>query len=120
MSSGVFIPQFGEAVPFRTVLEYLVYVAVLVLVTVIVTLWIVSTRVTLKTSDRESHTSRRRLSSPGWLGRWLGRGGGSTATGGKRRRRRRAHRRRNPTLAETGGLPPIRNHSSAPGERPRP
>ena len=27
----------------------------------------------------------------------------------KRRRRRRAHRPRNPTLAETGGLPPIRS-----------
>lgn len=119
MSPDVFLSPFGAALSVRTALEYLVYVAVLVLVTVIVTLWIMSSRVTLKTSDRESHSSRRRLSSPGWLGRWLGRGGGSTATGGKRRRRR-AHRRRNPTLAETGGLPPIRNQSSVPGERPPP
>jgi len=33
----------------------------------------------------------------------------------KWRRRRREHRPRNPTLAETGGLPPVRNsHSSGP------
>ncbi len=29
----------------------------------------------------------------------------------KRRRRKRRHRRRNPTLAETGGLPPIRTEA---------
>jgi hypothetical protein len=32
----------------------------------------------------------------------------SAAEGSKRRRRRRKRRSRNPTLAETGGLPPIR------------
>ena len=29
----------------------------------------------------------------------------------RRRRRRRGHRPRNPTLSETGGLPPVRTHS---------
>jgi hypothetical protein len=29
----------------------------------------------------------------------------------RRRRRRREHRPRNPTLAETGGLPPIRTEA---------
>jgi hypothetical protein len=32
----------------------------------------------------------------------------------RRRRQRRDHRGRNPTLEETGGLPPLRNESSAP------
>ena len=31
----------------------------------------------------------------------------------KRRRRRREHRPRNPTLAQTGGLPPVRSENSA-------
>ncbi len=35
----------------------------------------------------------------------------------RRRRRRREHRARNPTLAETGGLPPIREEKP-PGEPP--
>jgi hypothetical protein len=35
----------------------------------------------------------------------------------RRRRQRRDHRGRNPTLDETGGLPPLRNESSA---TPRP
>ena len=35
-----------------------------------------------------------------------------TSRGRKWRRRRREHRPRNPTLAETGGLPPIRSDES--------
>jgi LPXTG-motif cell wall-anchored protein len=35
---------------------------------------------------------------------------------GKERRRRRKHRRLNPTLAQTGGLPPIRPEELAEGE----
>lgn len=35
-----------------------------------------------------------------------------------RRRRRREHRRRNPTLAETGGLPPIRSEIQPPPPPP--
>jgi hypothetical protein len=31
----------------------------------------------------------------------------------RRRRRRRNHRPRNPTLAETGGLPPVRSENSS-------
>jgi hypothetical protein len=31
------------------------------------------------------------------------------ATSGRRKKRRREHRQRNPTLAETGGLPPLRD-----------
>ena len=43
---------------------------------------------------------------------------GTGESGGKhyrrRRRRRRAHRPRNPTLAETRGLPPVRSQPSPP------
>jgi hypothetical protein len=35
---------------------------------------------------------------------------------GRHRRSRRRHRRRNPTLAETGGLPPIRPESASESE----
>ena len=41
---------------------------------------------------------------------------GQTSHSRRRRRRRREHRPRNPTLAETGGLPPIR--SDPPPEAP--
>lgn len=40
--------------------------------------------------------------------------GDSTAAHHHRRRRRRSHRGRNPTLAETGGLPPPRPEGQAP------
>jgi hypothetical protein len=36
----------------------------------------------------------------------------------RRRRRRREHRPRNPTLAETGGLPPVRNQPPRDGSPP--
>lgn len=35
---------------------------------------------------------------------------------GKRRKRLRAHRPRNPTLAETGGLPPLRDDGPPPSQ----
>lgn len=38
----------------------------------------------------------------------------SEKSSGRRRRRRRHHRPRNPTLAETGGLPPIRGDDQQP------
>jgi len=38
----------------------------------------------------------------------------------KKRRRRREQRRLNPTLAQTGGLPPIRTEAQPPGQTPLP
>ncbi len=38
----------------------------------------------------------------------------------KWRRRRRSHRPRNPTLAETGGLPPLRSQAEPPSSESRP
>jgi hypothetical protein len=50
--------------------------------------------------DRPSRYSYPRLS---------GENGVSNDSGSGRKRRRKRKRRRNPTLAETGGLPPLRN-----------
>jgi hypothetical protein len=36
-----------------------------------------------------------------------------------KKRRRREHRKLNPTLAETGGLPPIRTEQNPPGQSPQ-
>lgn len=106
----------GGVLDLRTVLEYGAYIVAIVLVTMVATLWVASGRVTLRQSDRRPDESRRRRSSRSWFGRSEDKG----ATGGKRRRRR-SHRRRNPTLAETGGLPPIRTEtSSAPIEKSEP
>jgi hypothetical protein len=37
-----------------------------------------------------------------------------------KKRRRREHRKLNPTLAQTGGLPPIRTEEKPPGQTPPP
>ena len=99
--------MFGAALQFQTLVQYLVYIVAVVLVTVVVTLWVASGRVTLRQSNRRPDDQRRRRSSR----RWLGGSDDKSESGGKRRRRR--HRRRNPTLAETGGLPPIRTEASS-------
>lgn len=107
--------MFGATLVLQTVVEYLAYILVIVLVTMIVTLWIASNRVTLRQSDGRPDDSRRRSAR-----RLFGQGDSKNASGGKRRRRR-SHRRRNPTLAETGGLPPIRTQTpSSPPAQPEP
>lgn len=95
----------GTALDFQKVTQYVVYIGALILVTVVVTLWLASGRVTLRDSRGRSDERRRRSS---W--RWFWRSNEKDDSGGKRRRRR--HRRRNPTLAEIGGLPPIRGESN--------
>jgi hypothetical protein len=107
-SFGDLPATFGAALVLQTVVQYLVYVVAIVLVTVVATLWVASGRVTLRQSNGRPDEQRRRRSSSRWFGRTDDKG----ESGGKRRRRR--HRRRNPTLAETGGLPPIRTEESAP------
>jgi hypothetical protein len=103
---------FGVVLTLQTVIQYLIYIVAIVLVTVVATLWVASGRVTLRQSNGRPDEQRRRRSSR----RWFGGSDDKGESGGKRRRRR--HRRRNPTLAETGGLPPIRTEApSAPNER---
>lgn len=100
--------MFGAALVLQTVVQYVVYIGAIVLVTVVVTLWMASGRVALRQSDGRPGEQRRRR----WSRRWFGSSDDKNEAGGKRRRRR--HRRRNPTLAETGGLPPIRTETPSP------
>jgi len=104
-------PMFGATLEFQKVVEYLVYIVAIVLVTMIITLWIASGRVTLRHSDPRRDESRQQRSSRKWFGR------SDDKAGSGKRRRRRSHRRRNPTLAETGGLPPIRSEPPAASEQ---
>ena len=97
--------MFGAVLTLQTAIQYLVYIVAIVLVTVVATLWVASGRVTLRQSHGRPDEQRRRRSSR----RSFGKSDDKGESGGKRRRRR--HRRRNPTLAETGGLPPIRTEA---------
>lgn len=106
-------PAFGAALDARTGLHYLIYAAALVLVSVIVTLWIV----TLRQPPVKDSNHRRQRSTWRIVADWIS-GDKGESPDGKRRRKRRAHRRRNPTLAETGGLPPIRNQSPSTEKQP--
>ena len=90
--------------------ELLTLLAAVALVTVVLVIWAVYFR---KSPRRHSHLhwhhhSHGSNSSPG-----LQNESDSDASAEKRhrrkRRRRREHRPRNPTLAETGGLPPVRS-----------
>jgi len=110
--SGCEMPMiFGAALDFQKVAQNLVYIGLIILVTVVVTLWLASGRVTLRDSRGRSDERRRRSTS-----RWFGRSKEQDDSDGKRRRRRR--RRRNPTLAEIGGLPPIRSESNPDPPKP--
>jgi hypothetical protein len=111
-------PAFAVALTAPALLTYLIYVGVIVLVTVIVTLWITTLRQPPLKDTRRSH--RRHRSSRSGIWAWLGGGSDSESADGKKgRRRRRSHRRRNPTLAETGGLPPVRNEPPSSAENPQ-
>jgi hypothetical protein len=55
-------------------------------------------------NDRPSRYSYPRLTGSGKTG-----SASEEGSKGQRRRKRRRRHRRNPTLAETGGLPPLRN-----------
>jgi len=123
MSTTILAAGFGAGQPIlaatfvqRTLIDYLVYFGAVLLTTAIVALWIASRRQPLQHSDRHQ---RHRSSSRSWFGRWFGKADGSGSSG-KKRRRRRAHRKRNPTLAETGGLPPIRGEKSSSAEDSQP
>lgn len=107
-------PLFGVALEARTLVEYLVYAGAIILVTVLVTLWLMTLRQPpLKNPQRQ----RRQRSSRRGLAAWFKGGTGDDAGG--QRRKRRSRRRQGPTLAETGGLPPIRNQPpSTPGAPP--
>src|SRR5262245_40838954 len=80
-------------------------------ITVLALIWAVFNR--KRENERPSRYQYPRLNSAEKNGSV---NGGSQSEGRKRRRRRRRHRR-NPTLAETGGLPPLR-HEGLPDDPP--
>jgi hypothetical protein len=77
-------------------------------VTAAVLIWAVFIR---KREDETARRYREHFSRGGEPSPAGASNGGVHASGSRRKRkRRREHRQRNPTLAETGGLPPIRDH----------
>jgi Ca2+/H+ antiporter len=88
--------------------EWLILLGALAVVTCLVFVWAVFFRHRLRRHHHHHarHHSHDRTASSG-----SGGGGESLSTSDKRRSRRRKkeHRPRNPTLAETGGLPPARS-----------
>ena len=110
-------PVFAVTITAQMLMSYLIYAGAIVLVTVIVTLWITTLRQPPLKDSRRPHRHARSSRSGIWA--WLSGGNDGESTNGKRGRRRRSHRRRNPTLAETGGLPPLRNQPPASPENPQ-
>jgi hypothetical protein len=89
----------------------LAIIGAICLVTCLAVIWAVYLR---RRPNR--HSSRHSHYHSGSQRTAPGGSGGADAEPGKRRkwhRRRRAHRPRNPTLAETGGLPPLREEPPA-------
>jgi hypothetical protein len=78
------------------------------LVTALVLAWAIFIRKRPDESSRRYRYRSSRGSAQEGAGTVIGSAGNSDARKEGRRRRRRKHRLRNPTLAETGGLPPLR------------
>jgi type VI protein secretion system component VasK len=86
--------------------NYLAICGAIALVTLLAVLWAVYLRKRKRRHSRRPHSNDRREGAPPAQQDQQG----EPAAGKRRRwrRRRRDHRPRNPTLAETGGLPPLR------------
>lgn len=88
----------------------LIVVGAIALITLLILIWAAFFR-SAKRQGRSHHHSHRRSAAPADPPQNdPAREGASSSPQGRRRwrRSRRRHRPRNPTLAETGGLPPIR------------
>jgi len=86
----------------RTVIEYLIYCGAITVVALGIFYWAVAVRKPRKRKHRHHWRSgSRKNSAPE-----------NPAGDASRRRRRRAELPRNPTLAETRGLPPLRDGQS--------
>jgi hypothetical protein len=113
--SGDCPSMFGATVAVRTsIMEYLIYIGAILFITAVAALWIATTRQPLQHSHRRH---RQRHSLRRWFGGWFGKADDRESSG-KKGRRRRSHRKRNPTLAETGGLPPVRSAPASSTDHP--
>ena len=106
-----FVPMLGASPAARTLKEILVLIGAVLLVAVAVMIWAVAFR---KKRKRTRLYHRHRHSS----GETSASENSEKTTAGSRRRRQRRERPRNPTLAETGGLPPVRLPPTPPTDVP--
>ena len=91
--------------------DWMILLGAILVVAVIVLLWIVaSARARRRKARREERLQRRRTLKRQANAEPLPK----VESADGRRRRRRKHRPRNPTLAETGGLPPVRDDDQLP------
>ena len=104
------IPGFGPLTP--AMKERLIIFGAMALVLVVIITWALAFRRQRQRSARREDRRRRRHS----FRRQATKGVAELREYVKehRRRRRREHRPRNPTLAETGGLPPVRGDQDSP------
>jgi len=106
-------PMLGTTLAVRALIEYLIIGAAVLLVTGVVLVWVLVSR---RSRRRTRIYRRHHRSSPGNSGSEPASEIKTDAT--QRAGRRRPHRQppRNPTLAETGGLPPLRGPQAPPSE----
>jgi hypothetical protein len=111
--SDCLAPVLGTILAVRTLKEYLIIGGAVLLVTGAVMIWVLVFRKTRKRrrvhrSHHHSSTETSRPADPGET---------KTARAERGRRpRQRRHYPRKPTLAETGGLPPLRGPQPPPSE----
>lgn len=110
LSTSLNTPGLVANVALTTWMHFLIYAGAIALVAGLVMLW----AVLLRKKPREPRYQYRRA-QPAGIDSNIPAKQTATATSakGERRRRRRSEPRRNPTLAETRGLPPVREDQSA-------
>jgi len=92
-----------------TLKELLILLGAVALVILPVVIWIAYFRKSPRQHSHSNHHHSRNSSKPSVSQPAGEQEGGEEKRYRRKRRRRRDHRPRNPTLAETGGLPPLRS-----------
>lgn len=104
---------FVASVALTSWMHFLIYAGAIVLVAGIVVLW----AVLFRKKPREPRYQYRRAQPTDVAANSVIKSAAAVSSHkGDRRRRRRSEPRRNPTLAETRGLPPVRDEQPAPTE----
>ena len=106
-------PGLGTILAIRTLREYLILGGAVLLVTGAVIIWVLAFR--RSRQRRHGHRRHHHSATESSLSKAPGETKMAGAPGGHRRRQRRQYPRK-PTLAETGGLPPLRGPQPPPPE----
>ncbi len=106
--SDNFTPMLGASLAFRTLIEVLLVAGAVLLVAVAVLVWVLFFRKTRKRKrvHRSHHHPAAESAASGKPP--------ESKTASSRRKRSQSEFPRHPTLAETGGLPPVRRPQSGP------